>query len=99
MISTATSPPAESATSPSPLIVSRTLGTVVVTLHGQVDGSISSLLAAVLRDLIEGQGNQSIVVDLSDLHRLHDSAVDVLLSAAHTSSWQGSHPGTQSTQC
>lgn len=45
----------------------------------------------MLRDLIEGQGNQSIVVDLSELHRLHDSAVDVLLSTAQSSSRQGSH--------
>ncbi|MGH9164286.1 MAG: STAS domain-containing protein [Acidimicrobiales bacterium] len=59
------------------------LGTVVVSLHGEIDGSGSSYLAVVLDDLIEGQGNRAVVVDLGDLRRLDPSAVEVLAVAAH----------------
>lgn len=80
-----TPPPATSAIGPSPLVVGRTLGTVVVTVHGDLDGSISSYLSAVLGDLIEGQGNQAVVVDLPDMRRLDQAAVAALSTAAQSS--------------
>lgn len=78
--------PATSATAAPPLVVGRVLGTVVVALSGEIDGCTSSFLGAVLTDLIEGQGNQAVVVDLADLRRLDRSATEVLATAAHTSS-------------
>lgn len=57
-------------------------GTIVVTLHGDLDRSRSATLASTLHDLIDGQGNLAVVVDLRDVGRIDVSGVDVLGSAA-----------------
>ncbi|MGH9156187.1 MAG: STAS domain-containing protein, partial [Acidimicrobiales bacterium] len=44
----------------------RALGTVVVTVHGDLDGAGAGKLSIVLADLIDGQGNLAVVVDLHD---------------------------------
>ncbi|MFN2506117.1 MAG: STAS domain-containing protein [Acidimicrobiales bacterium] len=64
------------------LVVGRFLGTVIVTLHGDLDLAASVGLAGVLRDLIDGQGNLAVVVDLGNVCRIDGSGVDVLASAA-----------------
>jgi len=45
------------------------LNTVVVSAHGALNLSASESLAGVLDDLIEGQGNLAVVVNLADVCR------------------------------
>lgn len=46
------------------VVVGRGLGTVVVTVEGEVTLASCQLLEGVLTDLIEGQGNLTVAVDL-----------------------------------
>lgn len=64
------------------LAVGRYMGTVIVTLHGDLHLSASVQLAGVLRDLIDGQGNLAVVVDLGDVGGIDRSGLDVLSSSA-----------------
>lgn len=48
------------------IVVGRFQGTVVVTVHGEVDPIREARLGHILADLIDGQGNLSLVVDLHD---------------------------------
>lgn len=77
------------ATAMGSVVVGRFLGTVVVTLHGHLDVAASVRMAGVLHDLIEGQGNLAVVVDLRDLHGIAGSGVDVLAAAAGTIAKRG----------
>ena len=63
------------------LRVGRSFGAVVVTVHGDIDARRASLLDSVLSDLIDGQGNLFVVVDLSDVVMSDLDAVDVLSAA------------------
>lgn len=47
------------------IVVGRHEGTVVVTVHGVLDLVKAGQLGTILVDLIDGQGNLSIVVDLN----------------------------------
>ncbi len=47
------------------LVIGRALGTVVVTVRGELDAAAIARLERVLTDLIEGQGNLTVAVDLS----------------------------------
>lgn len=76
-------PPTSPLVASSRLVVSRAHGTVVVSLHGDLDRSGLPYLAAVLDDLIEGQGNHRVTVDLGELRRMDRTAVEVLVVAAH----------------
>lgn len=64
------------------IAVGRSLGTVVVTLVGPLDTLAATRLAATLDDLIDGQGNLAVAVDLSGVHRIAPSALQVLSAAA-----------------
>lgn len=64
-----------------PLVIGHFLGTIVLTLHGDLDLAASVRLAGVFRDLIEGQGRLAVVVDLRDVARIGGPGVDVLASA------------------
>jgi anti-anti-sigma regulatory factor len=46
------------------MVIGRYQGTVVVTVHGELDRSRAVRLGHMLADLIDGQGNLSVVVDL-----------------------------------
>lgn len=70
-----------SATS-STVVVGRYGGAVVVTLHGDIDQAASVRLAGVLGDIIDGQGNLAVVVDLHDVGWIDSAGVDVLAAAA-----------------
>ena len=63
------------------IVIGRALGTVVVTVRGELGASGATLLRSVLSDLILDQGNMSVALDLRKLRRLHRSAVDVLVDA------------------
>jgi anti-anti-sigma factor len=70
------------------IAISRALGTVVVTLRGSLERDDAETLRAVLKDLIDHQGNLKLVVDLSRLRRLDLAGVRVLRVAA---GWARSH--------
>lgn len=63
------------------LAVSRAMGVVVVTAHGHLGPSESDVLQAVLVDLIEGQGNLKVVLDVRDVSGLDRSSLQVLVAA------------------
>lgn len=64
------------------VVVGRYGGAVVVTLHGDIDQAASTRLAGVLGDIIDGQGNLAVVVDLHDVGWIVRAGVDVLAAAA-----------------
>ena len=72
---------ANSTTSPR-FVIGRALGTVVVTVHGELVGGDWAELAGLLVDLIDGQGNLSLVVDVGDVDAIDESAARVLAGAA-----------------
>lgn len=54
------------ANSPNGVVVGRYQGTVMVAVHGELDPPKVDLLRLLLRDLIDDQGNVSVVLDLQD---------------------------------
>jgi hypothetical protein len=58
--------PVPAATSPTGVVVGRYQGTVMVTVHGELDPPKVAHLNLLLNDLIDGQGNVSVIVDLQD---------------------------------
>ncbi len=65
------------------LAISRALGTVVVTAHGDLSGhGADELPRAVLEDLVDGQGNLSVAVDLHDVAGIDEAGVRILAWAA-----------------
>ncbi|MBW3581424.1 MAG: MEDS domain-containing protein [Actinobacteria bacterium] len=61
-----------------PITVAREQGVVVVTVHGDFDLACASRLGAVLGDLIDGQGNLNVRVDLSQAAAVDPAALGVL---------------------
>src|SRR4051794_4742841 len=55
----------EMSTADSTLVIGRALGTVVVTVGGDLDATAIDRLERVLTDLIDGQGNLAVAIDLS----------------------------------
>jgi anti-anti-sigma factor len=66
------------------IVIGRYRGTVVVTVHGELDLQRAEHLDHVLADLIDGQGNLSIIVDLCDVTAMETDAerVEVFEDAA-----------------
>lgn len=64
------------------LAVSRAMGVVVVTAHGRMGASEAGVLRAVLVDLIEGQGNLKVVLDVRDVSGFDRLSLEVLVAAA-----------------
>lgn len=56
--------------------------TVVVTVHGELDRARAAQLGHVLADLIDGQGNLSLLVDLHDATAADGQTVAVFADAA-----------------
>lgn len=63
--------------------ISRVGGTVIVSIQGDVGAESWSLLAAVLGDLIDAQGNLDVVLDLGNVGHLERDAVPLIVHAAH----------------
>jgi len=70
-------------------VIGRFLNTVVVSAHGALNLSASEDLAGVLRDLIDGQGNLAVVVNLADVCGIDQSGADVLAAAANRIATRG----------
>jgi anti-anti-sigma factor len=63
--------------------VARVLGTVVVTARGTIDEVGAGVLEHVLVDLIENQGNMTVVVDLHGVTDMDLGCSDVFVTAHH----------------
>jgi anti-anti-sigma factor len=63
------------------LVFGRSLGRVVVDIHGELDAASAGQLTHGLRDLIEGQGNRQIVLDLRGMTLIDPSGLAVLVDA------------------
>ncbi|HEX3622609.1 MAG TPA: STAS domain-containing protein [Acidimicrobiales bacterium] len=66
------------------LAIARAFGSVVVTVHGVLDARTSESLAHALDDLIEGQGNLFVVIDLRDMAVTDPGGLGVLAKARHS---------------
>ncbi len=66
----------------SSIAIGRALGTVVVTVHGELDTAGTTYLGRILADLIDFQGNLSVVVDLHDTIATDADPVGVFVEAA-----------------
>lgn len=65
-----------------PISISRALSRVVVTLHGTLDAHAAPRLRPLLLDLIDGQGNLDVVIDLRDVAVIDHAGIGVLLGAS-----------------
>jgi len=70
---------------PNLLSIARTKGGVIVTMHGDLEADRTPLLGRFLSDLIDGQGNLDIVIDLRDVATIDGKSIDLLAAASqHT---------------
>lgn len=72
-----------------PLRVSRESGAVTVTVEGDLDLPTSIRLGAALGDLIDGQGNLAVAVDLHLVKHVDQRALGVFAAAARLASIRG----------
>ena len=63
------------------LVFGRALGKVIVSIHGPVDADTAPELRHRLRDLIDGQGNRHLVLDLSGTTLVDDAGLAVFIDA------------------
>ena len=63
------------------LVFSRALGKVVVHVHGALDANTAPALKAGLVDIIDGQGNRRVVLDLRDMAAVDAAGLAVLADA------------------
>lgn len=71
------------------IAVARSAGTVVVTVRGELDAEKSKHLGAILADLIDGQGNMSLVVDLREASAADPDCLWMLTEAAERAHRRG----------
>ncbi len=71
------------------IVIGRQLGTVVVTVHGDLDITRAGHLGNILADLIDGQGNLSVVVDLHDATTSDPDSLLVFTDAAERARRRG----------
>ena len=63
------------------LVFGRALGKVVVSVHGPVDARTAPELRDRLRDLIDGQGNRHVVLDLRETTLVDPAGLAALVNA------------------
>jgi len=73
----------------SSIVIGRCQRTVVVTVRGKLDRAKAAHLGFVLADLIDGQGNLSLVVDLHDATATGADRLTVLAEAAERARRRG----------
>ena len=71
------------------IVIGRQLGTVVVTVHGDLDVARAGHLGNILADIIDGQGNLSVVVDLRDATTSDPDSLLVFTEAAERARRRG----------
>ena len=63
------------------LVFGRALGKVIVSIHGPVDARTAPELRHRLADLIDGQGNRQLVLELSATTQVDPSGLSVFVDA------------------
>lgn len=63
------------------LVFGRALGKVLVSIHGPLDATTAPQLKDRLVDLIDGQGNRHVVLDLGGMTSIDPSGLSVLVDA------------------
>ena len=71
------------------IAVARSAGTVVVTVRGELDAERSKHLGGILADLIDGQGNMSVLVDLHEARATDPDCLWMLTEAAERAHRRG----------
>ncbi len=71
------------------LVFSRALGKVIVHVHGALDSKSAYELKDRLVDMIDGQGNRQLVLDLRRTTRIDSTGFSVLLDALHRQKKRG----------
>ena len=71
------------------IVIRRHEGTVVVTVHGELDMVRAGHLGNILADIIDGQGNLSVVVDLHDATTTDPDSLLVFIEAAERARRRG----------
>jgi anti-anti-sigma factor len=71
------------------IAVARSAGTVVVTVRGELDAETSRHLGVILADLIDGQGNMAVLVDLHDARATDPDCLWTLTEAAERAHRRG----------
>jgi len=71
------------------IVIGRYRGTVVVTVHGDLGPTRAAHLGLILTDLIDGQGNLSLIVDLHDATATDAASVSVFADAAERAGRHG----------
>lgn len=69
--------------------IGRQTGIVVVSVHGELDAQAARYLGAILADLIDGQGNLSLVVGLANATATDVDSLAVLATAAERARKRG----------
>ncbi len=69
--------------------VGRSDGRVVVRVGGELDAYSSPQLRSTLLDLIDGQGNLALVIDLANLEFIDSTGLSVLMTAVRRSRAHG----------
>jgi anti-anti-sigma factor len=78
---TRTSPAARDPSRPA-ISVSRALSRIIVTLRGALDVSAAPGLRPLLWDLIDGQGNLDVVIDLRDIVVIDPAGIGLLVGTS-----------------
>ena len=63
------------------LVFGRSLGRVVVDIHGALDATTAAQLKHRLVDLIDNQGNRQLVLDLREMTHVDPAGLSVLVNA------------------
>lgn len=63
--------------------IGRSGGTVVITVHGVAGLEDWERIDAVLRDIIDAQGNLDVLLDLGEVAELESDAAPLIVHAAH----------------
>lgn len=72
-----------------PISVSRALGKVVVTVHGDVDTDLAPTLHRVLVDLVDGLGCLQVILDLRHADRIDPIGVETVVDIAERAARRG----------
>jgi anti-sigma B factor antagonist len=73
------------------LTFARLDGQVLVKIAGELDGYTAGQLSDALCDVIQGQGNRSLILDLADMTFIDSNGLNVLVRALQ---WTGERGGT-----
>ena len=71
------------------IAISRSMGTVVVTVHGDLEVRAARHLGGLLADIIDGLGNLGVVVDLHDTSAVAAGGASMLATSADLASKRG----------